>query len=64
MLYARTSGGEMSDYAEDQVEFHVTPAKHVTNVTVDEEYDGNVRLNFTPNVPGVCTALYRCTPLK
>ena len=42
----------MSDYAEDQVEFHVTPAKHVTNVTVDEECDGNVRLKFTPKVPG------------
>ena len=52
-LCPRTSGGEMSDYAEDQVEFLVTPAKHVTNVTVDKEYDGNVRLNFTPNVPGV-----------
>ena len=51
-LCPRTSGGEMSDYPEDQVEFLVTPAKDVTNVTVDEEYDGNVRLNFTPEVPG------------
>ena len=51
-LCPRTSGGEMSDYSEDQVEFLVTPAKDVTNVTVDEEYDGNVRLNFTPEVPG------------
>ena len=51
-LCPRTSGGEMSDYPEDQVEFLVTPAKDVTNVTVDEEYDGNVRLNFTPKVPG------------
>ena len=51
-LCPRTSGGEMSDYPEDQVEFLVTPAKDVANVTVDEEYDGNVRLNFTPEVPG------------
>ena len=51
-LCPRTSGGEMSDYPEDQVEFLVTPAKDVTNVTVYEEYDGNVRLNFTPEVPG------------
>ena len=51
-LCPRTSGGEMSDYPEDQVEFLVTPAKDVTNVTVDEEYDGNARLNFTPEVPG------------
>ena len=51
-LCPRTSGGEMSDYPEDQVEFLVTPTKDVTNVTVDEEYDGNVRLNFTPKVPG------------
>ena len=51
-LCPRTSGGEMSDYPEDQVEFLVTPAKDVTNVTVNEEYDGNVRLNFTPEVPG------------
>ena len=51
-LCPRTSGGEMSDYPEDQVEFLVTPAKDVANVTVDEEYDGNVRLNFTPKVPG------------
>ena len=51
-LCPRTSGGEMSDYPEDQVEFLVTPTKDVTNVTVDEEYDRNVRLNFTPKVPG------------
>ena len=51
-LCPRTSGGEMSDYPEDQVEFLVTPAKDVTNVTVNEENDGNVRLNFTPEVPG------------
>ena len=51
-LCPRTSGGEMSDCPEDQVEFLVTPTKDVTNVTVDEEYDGNVRLNFTPKVPG------------
>ena len=50
----RTSGGEVSNFAdlEDQVELLITPAKDVTNVTVDEECDGNVRLKFTPKVPG------------
>ena len=44
----------MSDYADlkDQVELLITPAKDVTNVTLDEKYDGNVRLKFTPKVPG------------
>ena len=53
-LCPRTSGGEISDFAdrEDQVELLITPAKDVTNVTVDEKYDGNVRLKFTPKVPG------------
>ena len=53
-LCPRTSGGEVSNFAdlEDQVELLITPAKDVTNVTVDEECDGNVRLKFTPKVPG------------
>ena len=53
-LCPRTSGGEMSDYADvtDQLELLITPAKNVENVTVDEEYDGNVGLKFTPKVPG------------
>ena len=53
-LCPRTSGGEMSDHADlkDQVESLITPAKDVTNVTVDEKYDSNVRLKFTPKVPG------------
>ena len=53
-LCPRTSGGEMSDHADlkDQVELLLKPAEDVTNVTVDEEYDGNVSLKFTPKVPG------------
>ena len=53
-LCPRTSGGEVSNFAdlEDQVELLITPAKDMTNVTVDEECDGNVRLKFTPKVPG------------
>ena len=53
-LWSGTSGGEMGDYADlkDQVELLIKPAKDVTNVTVDEEYDGNVSLKFTPKVPG------------
>ena len=44
----------MSDYSDlrDQVELLITPAKDVANVTVDEQYDGNVVLKFTPKVPG------------
>ena len=53
-LCPRTSGGEMSDHVDlkDQVESLITPAKDVTNVTVDEKYDSNVRLKFTTKVPG------------
>ena len=53
-LCPRTSGGEMSDYADlkDQVELLITPAKDVRNVTVNDKYDGNVGLEFTPKVPG------------
>ena len=53
-LCPQTSGGEVSNFAdlEDQVELLITPAKDVTNVTVDEECDGNVRLKLTPKVPG------------
>ena len=45
---------EMSDYADvkDQVELLIKPGEDVTNVTVDEEYDGNVTLKFTPELPG------------
>ena len=54
-LYPRTSEGEVSDYADvkDQVELLIQPAEHVTNVIVDEEYDGKVGLKFTPKVPGI-----------
>ena len=52
-LCPRTSEGEMSDAdVTDQLELLITPAKDVANVTVDEEYDGNVGLKFTPKVPG------------
>ena len=53
-LCPRTSEGEMSDYADlkDQVELLITPAKDATNVTVNEKYDGNFGLEFTPKVPG------------
>ena len=53
-LCLRTSGGEMNDYADvkDQVELLIKPAKDVTNVTVDEEYDENDSLKFTPKLPG------------
>ena len=52
-LCPRTSGGEMSDAdVTGQLELLITPAKDVANVTVDEEYDGNVGLKFTPKVPG------------
>ena len=52
-LCPRTSGGEISDYADvkDQVELLIKPAEDVTNVTVDVEYDGNVSLKLTPKVP-------------
>ena len=55
-LCPRTSGGEMSNCADlkDQVEMLIKPAKDVTNVIVDEEYDGKVRLKFTPKVRGAC----------
>ena len=54
MLCPRTSGGEMSDHADlkDQLELLITPAQDVTNVTLDEKYDGNVVLKFIPKVPG------------
>ena len=53
-LCPRTSSGEMSDHAhlKDQLELLITPAKDVTNVTLDEKHDGNVRLKFIPKLPG------------
>ena len=45
----------MSDHADlkDQVESLITPAKDVTNVTVDEKYDSNTcnRLNCSDFMP-------------
>ncbi|PFX23659.1 Crooked neck-like protein 1 [Stylophora pistillata] len=36
----------------DQVELLIKPTKDVTNVIVEEKEDGNIRLKFTPKVPG------------
>ncbi|PFX18439.1 Protein lin-41 [Stylophora pistillata] len=54
MLCPKTSGGEMSDQddLEDQIQLLIKPAKDVTNVNIEDKYDGNLRLIFTPKVPG------------
>ena len=53
-LCQKTPKGEISNQADlkDQVEFLIKPTKHVTNVTVQESEDGNLKLKFTPKVPG------------
>ena len=53
-LYPKTAQGEIVSQAdlEDQVELLIKPTKDVTNVTVQEKGDGNLRLKFTPKVPG------------
>ena len=53
-LCPRISRRAMSDYADvkDQVELLIKPGEDVKNVTVDEEYNGNVSLKFTPELPG------------
>ena len=53
-LCLKTSDGEMINQADlkDQVEVLVEPAKDVANVIVSEKEDGNLRLKFTPKVPG------------
>ncbi|XP_022793862.1 protein lin-41-like [Stylophora pistillata] len=50
-LCPKTAGGEMIKQ-KDQVEFLIEPAEDVTNVTIQEKEDGNLRLRFTPKVPG------------
>ena len=46
--------GEIVSQADlkDQVELLIKPTKDVTNVTVQEKGDGNLRLKFIPKVPG------------
>ena len=53
-LCPKTAQGEIVSQAhlKDQVELLIKPTKDVTNVTVQEKGDGNLRLKFTPKVPG------------
>ena len=54
-LCPKTFEGEISYQPDlkDQVELLIKPAKYTSNVTVQEKGDGNLRLKFTPRVPGV-----------
>ena len=53
-LCPKTSGGEISNEADlkGRVELLIKPVRDVTDVIVDEKEDGNLRLKFTPKVPG------------
>ena len=53
-LCPKTSGGEISNQADlkGRVELLIKPVKDVTDVIVQEKEDGNLRLKFTPKVPG------------
>ena len=53
-LCPKKSGGEMSNQADlrGRVELLIKPVKDVTDVIVEEKEDGNLRLKFTPKVPG------------
>ena len=53
-LCPKKSGGEMSNQAglRGRVELLIKPVKDVTDVIVEEKEDGNLRLKFTPKVPG------------
>ena len=53
-LCPKTAQGEIVSQAdlEHQVELLIKPTKDVTKVTVQEKGDGNLRLKFTPKVPG------------
>ena len=53
-LCSKTAEGEISNLTDlsDQVEWLIKPTEDVTNVTVQEGEDGNLRLKFTPKVPG------------
>ena len=56
-LCPKTSGGEMSDQADlkSRVELLIKPFKDFEDVIVEEKEDGNLRLKFTPKVPGACS---------
>ena len=53
-LCPKTAQGEICNQADlnDQVELLIKPTKDVTNVSVEEKGEGNLRLKFTPEVPG------------
>ena len=53
-LCLKTAEGEICNQADlnDQVELLIKPTKDVTNESVEEKGDGNLKLKFTPIVPG------------
>ena len=53
-LCLKTAEGEICNQADlkEQVELRIKPTKDVTNVCVEEKGDGNLKLKFTPIVPG------------
>ena len=53
-LCPKTAEGEICNQADlkEQVELLIKPTKDVTNVCVEEKGDGNLKLKFTPIVPG------------
>ena len=53
-LCLKTAEGEIINQTDlnDQVKLLIKPTKDVTNVTVQGREDGNLRLKFTPKVPG------------
>ena len=53
-LCSKTAEGEISNLTDlsDQVEWLIKPTEDVTNVTVQAGEEGNLRLKFTPKVPG------------
>ena len=53
-MCSKTAEGETSYQADlsDQVEWLIKPTEDVTNVTVQAGEEGNLRLKFTPKVPG------------
>ena len=53
-LCLKTAEGEICNQADlkEQVELLIKPTKDVTNESVEEKGDGNLKLKFTPVVPG------------
>ena len=53
-LCPKTAEGEICNQADlkEQVVLLIKPTKDVTNVSVEEKGDGNLKLKFTPEVPG------------